>query len=58
MNENLAQLGKKLFWQTKVKARKMNYQYYWSMNGNIYIKKSANSETLSVKSFEDLSLIK
>ena len=58
MNENLTQLRKKLFWQTKVKGKKMNYKYYWSMNGNIYIKKSDNSETLSVKSSKDLSLIK
>ena len=49
MNENLTQLRKKLFWQTKVKVKKMNYKYYWSINGNIYIKKSDNSETLSVK---------
>ena len=38
VNENLTQLRKKLFWQTKVKAKKMNYKYYWSMNNNIYIK--------------------
>ena len=58
MNKNLMQLRKKLFWQTKVKAKKMNCKYYWSVNGNIYIKKSDNSETLSVKSSENLSLIK
>ena len=58
VNENLTQLRKKLFWQTKVKAKKMNCKYYWSMNGSIYIKKSDNSETLSVKSSEDLSLMK
>ena len=58
VNENLTQLRKKLFRQTKVKAKRMNYKCYWSMHGNIYIKKSDDSETLSVKSSEDLSLIK
>ena len=39
INENLTQTRKKLFWQIKQKAKKEEWKYYWTVIGNIFVKK-------------------
>ena len=58
LNENLAQIRKKLFGKTKQKAKQMNYRYIWTTNGNIFAKKSDDEITLAIKNDLDLNLIK
>ena len=58
VNENLTQSRKKLFWQVKQKAKANNYKYYWTVNGNIYVRNSSESDPLLIKNVNDLSKIK
>ena len=58
INENLTQTRKKLFWQTKQKAKKEEWKYYWTVNGNIFVKKHNNANAVLIKNVQDLQLIK
>ena len=58
INENLTQTRRKLFWQTKQKAKKEEWKYYWTVNGNIFVKKHDNANAVSIKNVQDLQLIK
>ena len=58
INENLTQTHKKLFGQTKQKAKKEEWKYYWTVNGNIFVKKHDNTNALLIKNVQDLQLIK
>ena len=61
INENLMQIRKKLVWKTKQLAKKENWNYFWTFNGNIlFVRKSSNenSNVVAIKSERDLALIK
>ena len=58
INENLTQARKKLFWMVKQKAKRADYKYFWTMNGNIYTRKHNDSNALIIKGEKDLDLIK
>ena len=57
INENLTRYRKKLFWNIKARAKSHHFKYYWTSNGNIFVKKSEESQPLLIKSDEDLALI-
>ena len=58
INENLTQSRKKLFWQAKQKAIASNFKFYWTVNGNVYVRKSSDSDSLLIKNIDDISKIK
>ena len=43
INENLTQRRKLLFWLTKQKAKKLNYKFIWTSNGQIYVRETEDS---------------
>ena len=57
INENLTQSWKKLFWHAKQKAIASN-KFYWTVNGNVYVKKSSGTDSLLIKNIDDISKIK
>ena len=36
INENLTQRRKRLFWNTKQKAKELGYEFFWTQNGQSY----------------------
>ena len=58
INENLTQSRKKLFWHAKQKAIASNFKFYWTVNGNVYVRKSSDSDSLLIKNIDDISKIK
>jgi len=44
VNENLTQRRKRLFWLAKQKAKELNYRFWWSNNGQIYVRENKESE--------------
>ena len=57
INENLTRPRKKLLWMTKQKAKLADYKYLWTSNGNIFVRKSEETDALAVKTNDDLRLI-
>ena len=55
INENLTQSRKKLFWHAKQKAIASNFKFYWTVNGNAYVKKSSDSDSSQIKNIDDIS---
>ena len=49
INEYLTQTRKKLFWQTKQKAKKEEWKYFWTVNGNIFVKKHDDANAVLIK---------
>ena len=43
-DENFTQQRKRLFWNMKQKAKQSGYKYCWTVNGNIYVRKSENTD--------------
>ena len=43
INENLTQTRKRLFWQTKLKCKELQYKYFWTQNGRIYIRQDGET---------------
>ena len=54
VNENLTQRRKKLLWQTKQAAKERDYDYFWTNNGQIYLRKDEESNKIHIKSETDL----
>ena len=54
INENLTYHRKQLFWKTKQKAKNAGYRFFWTTNGNIFVRKTENSEATQIKSENDL----
>jgi len=48
INENLTQARKRLLWLTKQDAKKLKYDYVWTMNGKVYIRKDESSDCISL----------
>ena len=55
INENLTQRTKRLFWLTKQKAKKLNYNFIWTNNGQIYVRETVDSNKIHVKVENDLN---
>ena len=57
INENLTHSKKKLFWKVKQKAKASQYKFYWTSNGNIFVRKSEEFGSILIKNENDLNLI-
>ena len=58
INENLTYLKKKLFWKSKQKAKEAGYKFFWTMNGNVFVRKLEDDKPILIKNEQDLDLIK
>ena len=58
INENLTYLKKKLFWKSKQKAKEAGFKFFWTMNGNVYVRKLEDDKPILIKNEQDLDLIK
>ena len=54
INENLTKTRKKFFRQTKQKAMKEEWKYYWTVNGKIFVRKDDKANTVFIKYVQDL----
>ena len=57
VSENLFRPRKKLFWQTKQKAKKVGFKYFWTTNENIFVKQIDQAEVIVIKNKKDLNLM-
>ena len=44
VNENLTQRRRRLFWLSKQKAKELACNYFWTHNGQIFVRKNEESE--------------
>ena len=58
IHENLTHTRKQLFWKTKQKAKEAKLQFFWTNNGNIFIKKPEMTDPILIKNDGDLNLNK
>ena len=58
INENLTQIQKKLFWHAIQKTIANNFKFYWTANGNVYVRKSSDSDSSLIKNIDDIFKIK
>ena len=49
INESRTQKRKLLFWQTKQKAEDLDYKFYWTFNGQIFVRKNEESDKVHIK---------
>jgi len=56
VNENLTYQRKKLFWLIKQIAT--GYKFYWTANGNIFTRKTEDSNAIAIRSENDVLLMK
>ena len=54
INENLTPKRKKLFSLAYKKRIELKYQYIWSNNGEIYLRKNSTSDRIKISSLEDI----
>ena len=47
INENLTYHKKQLFWKSKQKAKETGFKFYWTLNGNVFVRKSEDDKTHS-----------
>ena len=57
INENLTPTRKKLFWKAKQLAKTNNYKFFWTVNGNVFVRKAEETEAVLIKNEHDLRLI-
>jgi len=57
ITENLTHARRKLFWNAKQKEKANHYKFYWTNNGNVFVKKSADDTSILIKNERDLNLI-
>ena len=55
IRENLTQYRRELFEEAKDSLK--SWRYVWTKEGNIFVRKSANSKTFKILTFEDLDII-
>ena len=54
INQNLTKRCKRLFWNTKQKAKDLGYKFFCSHNGQIYARKDEESEKIYMRTESDL----
>lgn len=57
INEYLTKQRKELLWKTKQTKTEKKYKFLWTKNGNIFIRRTENSEIVRITSEEDLEKI-
>ncbi|KAF0704421.1 Uncharacterized protein FWK35_00035286 [Aphis craccivora] len=53
INESLTAYNRKLFWETRKKAKELGYRYIWTSNGRIFCKKDELSKKMQVRNNDD-----
>lgn len=54
INEHLTQQRKKLLYEAKQKKKELNYKYVWTRGGKVFMRKTDNSNVITLHSIEDL----
>ena len=54
INENLTQFRKRLFWSTKQTAKAKKFKFFWTTNGQIWIKKNESEDAIPIRCEDDL----
>ena len=54
VNENLTKFRKKLFWSAKQKAKSNGFRFYWTANGNVFVRRSEESTPILIRNEDDL----
>ena len=54
VNENLTKFRKKLFRSAKHKAKSNGFRFYWTANGNVFVRRSEESTPILIKNENDL----
>ena len=57
INENLTYLKKNLFWESKQKAKEAGFKFFWTMNGNVFVRKQEDDKPILIRNEQDLDLI-
>ncbi|KAF0704336.1 Uncharacterized protein FWK35_00031170 [Aphis craccivora] len=57
INESLTAYNRKLFWETRKKAKELGYRYIWTSNGRIFCKKDELSKKIQVRNNDDLHFL-
>lgn len=55
--DNLTAANKRLLWLAKNKARELNYQFVWSSQGTIFVRKQPNARAIRLATESDLDKI-
>lgn len=58
VNENLTKSRKRLLWEAKQKAKNAGFKFIWTVNGNIFVRKAEECNSIAIKTNADLQLIK
>ena len=56
-NENLTDQRRRLFNTAKLAKRELNYQFLWTTQGQIRLRKNSESRTINIRSLSDLNKI-
>ena len=54
INENLTQSRKRLLWKTKQAMKCKDYQFIWTRNGKIFVRREATSDAILIESEYDI----
>lgn len=57
INESLTAYNRKLFWETRTKAKELGYRYTWTSNGRIFCKKDELAKKIQVRNNDDLHFL-
>ena len=57
INEHLSKTNREIFALAQEKKRALNYKHCWSRGGSIFLRKSDDSETLTISKKSDLDLL-
>lgn len=55
--DNLTPTNKRLLWLAKNRARELNYQFVWSSQGSIFVRKQPNARAITLATESDLEKI-
>ena len=58
INKNSTYHKKQLFWKSKQKAKETGFKFCWTLNGNVFVRKSEDDKPILIKNVHDLALIK
>jgi len=57
INESLTAYNRKLYWETRTRAKELGYRYTWTSNGRIFCKKDELAKKIQVRNNDDLHFL-
>ena len=57
INENLTPTRKKLLWKAKKQVKTNDYNFFWTVYGNVFVRKTEETKPVLIKNEQDLHLI-